>query len=256
METMQKVIETLDANKKISVEVKEEMLSLIGEFYLRFPSVPLETLCDNLRRLSIEKGSKFVYPSAITYSPVDNKIFINEEMLNKEEIDASHSMMKAIIAMITQKGINYGFHNSDLAALNVGFCEIIANNLVGNEGESQFEDEQVLVNYIGGSIGFPVFLKAFVENNPELLMKELLTKCSKPEDLNSLLSQANNNMYTRRQSGESRLLYIQALASLMFEVDTKYLMAALQDVSPTKYVDYEELDELIHSQSMEWTRGK
>lgn len=258
MEAMQRVIETLDGNKKISVEVKKEMLSLISEFHSRFPSVSLDTLCRNLRHLSIEKGSKFVYASAINYSPLDNKIFINEEMLNSEKIDASHSMMKAIIGMTTQKDIHYGFNNnSSLEALNVGFCEILANNLAGNEGESQFVDEQVLVNYIGSSIGFDIFQKAFFENNPELLMKELLTKCSSPEKLNDLLSQANNNMHTRRKSGESRLYHIQAQALSMFEVDKSFHFqrAALQDLS-TKYIDYEEIDELVNEQLREWTRGK
>jgi len=318
MEAIQKVIETLDGNQKISVEVKKEMLSLISEFHSRFPGISLETLCNNLRRLSIEKGSKFAYTSAINYSPIDSKIFINEEMLNREEVDVYHSMMKAIIEMVASKRVTVskeqtveatpeeeemflmsvmprlkagesasdiqkeadtileptkkveneecfccGFHRYSrlhpypLEALNAGFCEIIANNLVGNEGESQFLDEQILVNYIGSSIGFDIFQKAFFENNPELLMKELLTKCSNPEKLNNLLRQANNNMHTRRKSGESRLYHIQSQALSMFEVDKNFHFqrAALQDGS-TKYIDYEELDELIKEQTIEWTRGK
>ena len=260
METMQKVIDTLENNKTLSNEVKKDILYLVGAFYQRFPSVPLEQLCKNLRHLSIEKGSKFVYTSAINYLPADNKIFINEQMLTQDDVDPEHSMMKAVLAMITQNSIYYGFNNSsnNLEALNVGFCEILANNLVGNEGESQFLDEQILVNYIGSSIGLDVFQKAFFENNPELLMKELLTKCSSPEKLNDLLSQANNNMHTRSKSGESRLYHIQAQALSIFEVDKSFHFqrATLQDAS-TKYVDYEELDALVKEQMREWTlRGK
>ena len=218
----------------------------------------METLCKNLRMLiGIEAGSKLIYTQAYEYSPADNRIFMNNEKQCDPDVDLRHSLMKQVLKMITQKGINYGFGGNDLDALNEGFCEVLANNIVGNEGNSDFEDEQILINFIGKSIGFDIIKTAFFENNPELLMKALLTKCGSVEKLNGFLSQTNNNMRTRTSSGVSRLFHLQSQAMSMFEVDRDYLMTkgTMEAFSDNEYVDVDELEELVREQTREWARG-
>ena len=167
-------------------------------------------------------------------------------------------MMRSVLAMITSNTIYYGFNNNpSLEALNEGFCDIMANNLVGNNGLSDYEDEQILVNFIGKAVGIETFQKAFFENNSEALMRELLSKCSSSEKLEGLLSQANNNMKTRMNSGQSRLFHIQAQAMQMFEYDKDYIMSSQSmQSSGVKYLDVEEIDNLVKTQAREWARGR
>ena len=260
MEAMQKVIDAINGNGRISYEDKIRLVDVISEFYKRFPSVSLDNLCKNLRSLmGVEVGSKLVYKQAYEYSAAHNRIFMNREQQNNPDVDLRHSLMKAVLAMITQNSIYYGFNSdSRLEALNEGFSEILANNLVGNESrKSQFEDEQILVNFVGKSVGFDKFAQAFFENNPELLMKELLTKCSNLERLNDWLSQANHNLHTRNASGKSRLFNIQAQAMKMFDFDKEYLMSqrTMEAFSDHKYIDIDELEDLVKEQTHKWTRG-
>lgn len=261
METMQRVIEVVNENSRISYEDKIRLVDIISDFHIRFTSVSLKNLCKNLRMLQgVEFGSKLIYTQAYEYSPADNRIYMNKEKQFDPDVDLRHSMMKAVLKMITQNSIYYGFNNgnNNLEALNEGFCEILANNLVGNEtGQSDFEDEQILVNFIGKSIGYDVFKNAFFGNNPDLLMKELLAKCGSVEKLNAFLSQVNNNMHTRKASGKSKLFHLQAQAMSMFEIDKDYLLkrGTMEAFSDHKYVDVDELDDLVRQQTMVWTRG-
>lgn len=258
METMQKVIEVINGNSRISYEDKIRLVDVIHDFHIQFSGVSLETLCKNLKTLmGIETGSKLIYKQAYEYSPADNRIFMNNEKQCNPDVDLRHSLMKEVLKMTTQNGINYGFGGGSLDALNEGFCEILANNIVGNEGISDFEDEQIIVNFIGKSIGFDIIKNAFFENNPELLMKALLTKCGSVEKLNGFLSQTNNNMRTRTSSGKSRLFHLQSQAASMFEVDKDYLLGkgTMEAFSDHKYVDIDELEDLVREQTRVWTRG-
>jgi len=259
METMKKVIEVINGNSKISYEDKIRLVDVIYDFHVRFSSISLENLCKNLRALKgIETGSKLLYKQAYEYSPFDNRIFMNNEKQYDPDVDLRHSLMKEVLKMITQTGISYGFGGGSLDALNVGFLEILAANIVGNETKnSDFEDEQIIVNFIGKSIGFDVFKNAFFQNNPELLMKELLVKCGSLEKLNGFLEMANNNMRTRTSSGVSRLYHLQVHAASMFDVDKDYIMkkGTMEAFSDYKYVDIEELDNLVIEQTRTWRKG-
>lgn len=272
MDAMKKVCETLNNSTRLKYEQKVELLDLIYDFHLRFPSVSLENLCYRLKFLRIEEGSKLQYPDAIQYAPFENKIVIVRERELRLKNDRRHNMMRAVLALIASNSIYYGFNgNSSLEALNEGYCDVLANNLTGGtritgdyyeEDEelltTDYEDEQILVNFIGKSIGLETFEKAFFENDPDLIMKTLLSKCSSPEKLEGFLSQTNNNLKTRRATGVSRLFHIQSQAMKMFEYDKDYIMTkqAMEISSNIKYLDVEELDDLIKEQMRDWARGK
>jgi len=69
MDVMKKVCDALNYNKQLKYEQKVEILDLVTDFYVRFPNVPLDNLCKNLKQLRIENGSKLRYPATVQYAP-------------------------------------------------------------------------------------------------------------------------------------------------------------------------------------------
>ena len=84
-------------------------------------------------------------------------------------------MMKGIIAIISSKDDYYGFNkNNSLYALTIGFTEMLANTLVGNEGTCDFEEEVLTTNLISKVIGRDIMFDAFFNNDAETIFKKLL----------------------------------------------------------------------------------
>lgn len=203
MKTYEKLVDALDSNTQIEDNIKAQILLLAIEFYNRFSKVPLDNFYERLKGVNILGGSKYLYNTAIQYFPKTNEIIINKEMLAKDETDIYHSMMKVILSMVTAKDDYYGFAgNKDLEALNVGFCDMVARALVGNEGVSDNELELEIVDHIGKCIGADAFTNAFFNNNPDLILNPMLNLCQSSEKLKTFLSQINHNMYTRRTHGD------------------------------------------------------
>lgn len=201
--TYNELVVILDSNTQIEDDIKAQILLLAIDFYSRFPEVSLDNFYERLKDVNILGGSKYLYNTAIQYFPKTNEIIINKEMLAKDETDVYHSMMKTILSMITAKDNYYGFAgNKELEALNIGFCDMLARTLTGNEGISGYEQELEMVDFIGKRIGVDAFINAFFTNNPDLILNPMLNLCQSPDKLKSFLNQINNNMYTRRTNSE------------------------------------------------------
>ena len=82
--------------------------------------------------------------------------------------------MRELLNMITAKDNFTGF-NKDNAyeALNIGYTEILANYLVGNENESEYEDEIVATNMIAEVIGNDTLFNAYFNNDETLIMNSV-----------------------------------------------------------------------------------
>lgn len=242
--TNKNVVDALNNNKYLSENVKGDLSIVINRFTESFPDVSLDNLATRLNTLKLNQGSKFLYEEALQYEPVKNTIFVNQEKLKSDNVDAKNALMKTVLSMITAKDNYYGFGgNPSFEALNTGFREIVANNLVGNEGVSDFEDEQILTNAIGEGIGFEVFLKAFFENNANVLATRLFMTTGSDTKVNSLLSKMNNNMYMRRTRGESILFDLQKEVLEYYGTGYSFLMnkLAMESGSKVKYTGYEDL---------------
>ena len=85
-------------------------------------------------------------------------------------------MMHQLLNIITYNGIFSGFNeNNFLKAFNIGFTEIITNNLVGNEGEIlYYDDEVVATNLLASIIGFDKMLDAYFNNNASIVINSLM----------------------------------------------------------------------------------
>lgn len=258
METMQKVVDALNANKKINYETKVELLATIADFHVRFAGVSLENLSDRLRNLGVS-SSNLLYSSSICYVPTSNELVINRGLLSREETDKQHDMMKAVLSMITAKGNDYGFNSNELLnAINAGFREVLSTNLVGHDGEGFFSDEEYLVNLIFTKEDFDLLFDAFINGKPDEVIKRLLEKCNDMDKIKAFLEQANNNMMTRPRTKTSMLVGLTKQAISMFDINKDYIFNSLTaaQFSDNKYVDVENFDDFIRQQFVEWTRGR
>lgn len=166
---------TLMNNENLSEEIKENFMTLIEIFIKNFPNVSLERLNKNLETLKIKKVSRFVTNYHAYYNGSSNTLYINYHKINDDD-DIRHIMMHQLLNIITYNGIFSGFNqNNFFNALNEGFTEIITNNLVGNEGDNTYYDDEVIAtNLLSSIVGYDVMENCYFNNDAKGLMEELI----------------------------------------------------------------------------------
>ena len=174
MDIMNQIKEALDNNNNISNSVKDNLLTLINIFHQTFPNVELENLRNRLQSLVIESGSKYVYKEVSDYNPTSNKLTLNMSELEKNH-DIKHVLMYQLFYIITAKDNYFGFSKDHkLIALNIGYTEILTNNLVGNDSEIEYHsDEVIATNLIANMIGNDILFKSYFTNDFNLINNTL-----------------------------------------------------------------------------------
>ena len=164
---------SLNSNPNLTDDIKECLMELISLFNSKFPNISLTNLNNRLKTLKIIRGSRFLIKKSSYYDPIDNEILINLVKID-DSIDCKHVFMRELLNMITAKDNFTGF-NKDNAyeALNIGYTEILANYLVGNENESEYEDEIVATNMIAEVIGNDTLFNAYFNNDETLIMNSV-----------------------------------------------------------------------------------
>ncbi len=164
---------SLNSNPNLTDDIKDCLMELISLFNSKFPDVKLTNLNERLKTLKIIRGSRFLIKKSSYYDPIDNEILINLVKID-DSIDCKHVFMRELLNMITAKDNFTGF-NKDNAyeALNIGYTEILANYLVGNENESEYEDEIVATNMIAEVIGNDTLFNAYFNNDETLIMNSV-----------------------------------------------------------------------------------
>ena len=164
---------SLNSNPNLTDDIKDCLMELVSLFNSKFPMVNLANLNERLKTLKIIRGSRFLIKKSSYYDPIDNEILINLVKID-DSIDCKHVFMRELLNMITAKDNFTGF-NKDNAyeALNIGYTEILANYLVGNENESEYEDEIVATNMIAEVIGNDTLFNAYFNNDETLIMNSV-----------------------------------------------------------------------------------
>ena len=167
----------LEGNKNIHAEIKDDLLELINIFISAFPKVSLQNLEKNLSNLKIEKVSKYVTDDYAYYNGELNTLYINSSKITDND-DIKHIMMHCLLDVITYNGSFSGFNqNNFFKALNIGFTEILTNNLVGNEGDlSYLDDEVISTNLIASMIGNDVLFDSYFGNDTNKLVQALINE--------------------------------------------------------------------------------
>lgn len=160
---------SLNSNPNLT-DIQDCLMELINLFNSKFPNVDLTNLNERLKTLKIIKGSKYLVKNSSHYNPITNELLIN---LSKIDIsDCKHILMRELLNIITAKD-NYTGFNKDNAfeALNIGYTERLTNYLVGNESESEYEDEIVASNIFERIIGEDKMFNAYFTNNASLIFE-------------------------------------------------------------------------------------
>ena len=177
MDILEDIRTSLENNKNITKEVSDGIFELVVIFHNNFPNVKLDNLSKRLKTLKIEKTSKFEKSHISNYSFKKNILYFNTDEINKD-YDVKHVMMFEILNIITATDNQVGFNTDNrFLALNVGFTEIIANYLVGNNKELLlYPDEAIMTNLIITIVGFENMLYAYFNNDSKFLLNKLVEK--------------------------------------------------------------------------------
>ncbi len=174
MDILDQIKSNLEINESLTKEVKDEMLELIILFHQTFPDVKLEQLNLKIKDVKVGKITLYERKGPVVYDAVNNEILFSKKSLDGD-YDAKHLLMKGILGMISSHDNYYGFNkNNSLEALNIGFTEMLANTLVGNEGICDFEEEVLTTNLISHIIGRDIMFDAYFTNDAEMIFKKLL----------------------------------------------------------------------------------
>ena len=172
MVTMEEIKNSLNSNPFFTDDIKDNLLELITILNSKLPSVDLSNLNERLKTLKIIRGSKFLIKGTSYYNPNDNELLINLVHIN-EDVDAKHIMMREILNIVTAKENYTGFNKDNVyEALNMGYTELLTNFLVGNEYDSEYNDEIIAANMLAITIGEDVMFNAYFNNDPTLILKD------------------------------------------------------------------------------------
>ena len=177
MITLEDIKGALDSNESLTDEVRDNIYGLVNVFHERYPEISLENLNKNLKTLKINKSNKFINKRVSKYNPNTNVLEFNENEVNKG-YDMRHVMMYNLLEIITNKDGQVGFNkNNKFDALHAGYTEILANFLIGNEGDTEYlQNEVITTNMISLLIGNDVLFESYFNNDAEALIKGLMNE--------------------------------------------------------------------------------
>lgn len=174
MTNLDNIKNVLDSNNNITAEIKENIFELIVIFNNKFPSVSLNNLESHLQSLKIKKSSKFLINDISMYDFRNNILYFNQERMSND-YDFRHILMFELLNIISSNKFQTGF-NSDgrYEALNIGYTEILANYLVGNNGEKLiYPNEAIMANMIGIVVGNENLFESYFNNDCKILLNAL-----------------------------------------------------------------------------------
>lgn len=173
MVELQEIQASLNSNPSLDNNIKQDIMELVDIFHKTYPNINLANLNERLKTLTIQKGSRFVIKAASTYNPIDNVILLDANKLSNK-MDGRHILMRELLHVITAKDNYTGFNQENAyEALNLGYTEILANFLVGNEAECEYEDEIIATNMLAGVIGDDTLFNAYFNNDASLIMSQV-----------------------------------------------------------------------------------
>ena len=176
MDIMDNVRVSLEQNLELSQGVKANIYELSLIFHEKLPNINLENYSKRLETLKIIRLSKFIKPGVVSmYDCRKNIIYLNSSEVEKG-YDMKHVLMYELINVISSNDQYTGFNIDDkYKVLNIGYTEILANFLVGNDSEvSLYAQEAATVNMMSVLIGIDTFYQAYFTNNFDILAAKMI----------------------------------------------------------------------------------
>ena len=174
MANLYDVKSSLHDNKNLDAEVRDNIFELVMIFNNKFPGVSLDKLNEHAKTLKIKKTNKFLNSDISMYDYRRNILYFNKSRMTNE-YDFRHILMYELINIISSNKNQTGFNSEGkFEALNTGYTEILANFLVGNNGEKQiYPNEAIMANMIGIVAGEDKLFEAYFNNDAKILLNAL-----------------------------------------------------------------------------------
>ncbi len=174
MVTLEDVKTSLLSNRELPSEIKEQLFELVTIFHERFKEILLDNLSNRLATLKFEKSNRFLNRDISMYDFRKNIIFLNAHEM-KKEYDMRHVLMFELLNIVSSTEFQTGFNfDNKYEALNIGYTEILANFLVGNQGEVMlFPEEASLTNLIATVIGNDTLFDAYFKNDASIVARKV-----------------------------------------------------------------------------------
>ena len=164
---------SLNSNAYLSNDLKDNILELIIIFNSKFPDVDLTNLNERIKTLKILSGSKFVMKGLSKYYSDKNEIVVSKSIINND-VDCKHILMRELLNVISANSEFTGFNKDNMfEGLNIGYTELLTNFLVGNEYDSEYEEEIVAADLVMQMIDSDTMKKAYFTNDISLILKEV-----------------------------------------------------------------------------------
>ena len=172
MSFLEEIRISLKSNPNLTEDIKEKLFQLVVIFNKKMPNINLSRLNEKLKTVEFGRLGKFERRGTYYYDVFKNQILLSKDIQGNYDID--HILVKSILQMSTSTDTFTGFNSDDrLRALNLAFTEILANYIVGNEGDSDLEEEMLVTNLLSHIVGKDTLYNSYFTNNGEPIIKAM-----------------------------------------------------------------------------------
>ena len=172
MNFLEEIRISLKSNPNLTDEIRNKLFELIVIFNKKMPDINLSRLNEKLKTVKLGKLGKFERKGTYYYDVFKNEILFSKDI--EGNYDINHLLTKAILQMSTSTDTFTGFNSDDrLRALNLAYTEILANYIVGNEGDSDLEEEMLVTNLLSHIVGKDTMFNSYFTNNGEPIIKAM-----------------------------------------------------------------------------------
>lgn len=172
MNLLEEIKVSLQNNPNLNQEIKIKMLGLVNIFHKKLPEIDLSRLNEKLKTVKFSRMSKLERKGVYYYDLFKNEILFTSDL--KYNYDIDHLLMKAILEMSTATSSFTGFNSDErLRALNLAYTEILSNYIVGNEGDSDLEEEMLVTNLLSHIIGKEAMFHSYFSNDGDTIIKAM-----------------------------------------------------------------------------------
>lgn len=172
MNTLEAIKVSLQSNPNLNDDIRKKLFELVTIFHKKLPEVSLTKLNEKLKTVKFSRMSKFERKGVYFYDLFKNEILFTTNLKNNYDVD--HLFMKAILEMSTATNSFTGFNSDErLRALNLAYTEILSNYIVGNEGDSDLEEEMLITNLLSHIIGKDAMFNSYFTNNGEPIIRAM-----------------------------------------------------------------------------------
>lgn len=172
MDILEMIKQSLASNPNLNSDIRNKFYNLILVLRKKLPDVDLTRLNEKLKTVSIGKLGKYERKGTYFYDVFKNEIKFSNDLEGDYDID--NLFMKAILEMSTSTDSFTGFNSDErLRALNLAYTEILATFIIGNEGDSDLEEEMLVANLLSHIVGKETLYNSYFSNNGVPIIKAL-----------------------------------------------------------------------------------